>query len=900
MIRTIKNILFFFLISCAYLPAQQKDTLKLTYIEKFLPYGLIQKVPENMPRVGIALSGGGSRSLSQIGVLKAFEEKHIPVEDIVGTSMGSIVGGLYSAGYSLEELDSIVNKNNWDEFFSVEQSHRNELFVDQKITEDRALISLRLQGLTPVLPKSISSGQRGANFLNLLSLNAPLQTNESFDDYLFKFRAVSSDLVGGKEIILDKGPLGLAMRASSSVTFLLPPVRKDSLLLVDGGLVANIPVKETRNLGADMVIAVNTSSPLYQRNELNLPWTIADQLVSIPMQILNDQQLNEADYVIKPDLNDRKNSDFKNLEGLIKEGYNSAVPVVKKISADFEKKFKADLNIGLKYYENLTIENSSDLSLKLFDRISGKDSISNKDLLYELYLLNKNNEYNKLYFVVNDEGSTSSLKIFDTPNPIVKDFEITGDSLVTKSEIEKKIIPLLNKPYSPVNTLNTALEIMRLYKQKGYSFARIKSLRFDPYTQILFIDLSEGIISGISVAGNMRTNKNIITRELPLRVGDVFKYSNAERGLTNLRSTNLFDQVEMDVTDSSGESEITVNVIEKISGVVRFGLRIDNENLTQLSVDVRDENFLGTGTEIGAIFSGGIRNRSYTLEQKANRVFDSYLAYKIRAFYEFNDVNVYKDDSVKAPNRFSRSKYGEYRQIFYGGSFGIGTQVMRFGNIFAEARFQNDRIKNKSNYTGSTDNIFVTALRFSLLVDSQNDYPYPTDGFLIKSYYETAQTALGGDIGYTKFLFDYKSIFSPAPRHTFSLRGVLGYSDKTLPLSEQFSFGGQNSFFGLHDYEYRGRQILSASFEYRYELPIKIFFDTYLKVRYDLGSIWAEREQIRFKDLKHGVGATLSFNTPIGPADFSVGKSFYFTNTLLKNTVIWGPTLFYFTIGYYY
>ena len=142
MLRSIRNIFLFILILNPFVFAQRIDTLKLNYSEKILPFGLIEKVPDNLPKLGIALSGGGARSISQIGVLKAFKEKNIPIEYIVGTSMGSIVGGLYAAGYSLDEIDSLITKNNWNEFFSVEQSSRNELFVDQKITDDKALISL--------------------------------------------------------------------------------------------------------------------------------------------------------------------------------------------------------------------------------------------------------------------------------------------------------------------------------------------------------------------------------------------------------------------------------------------------------------------------------------------------------------------------------------------------------------------------------------------------------------------------------------------------------------------------------------------------------------------------------------------------------------------------------------
>ena len=106
-------------------------------------------------------------------------------------------------------------------------------------------------------------------------------------------------------------------------------------------------------------------------------------------------------------------------------------------------------------------------------------------------------------------------------------------------------------------------------------------------------------------------------------------------------------------------------------------------------------------------------------------------------------------------------------------------------------------------------------------------------------------------------------------------------------------------FFGLRKDGLRGRQIFLTSLEYRYKLPFEIFFDTYFSVRYDLGSIWGEQEEIRFRDLKHGIGTSLSFDTPIGPARFSVGKSFLFEKSA-GNPIVWGDTVFYFSIGYYY
>jgi NTE family protein len=194
----------------------------------------------------------------------------------------------------------------------------------------------------------------------------------------------------------------------------------------------------------------------------------------------------------------------------------------------------------------------------------------------------------------------------------------------------------------------------------------------------------------------------------------------------------------------------------------------------------------------------------------------------------------------------------------------------------------------------------VVSLMVSSIIDSQDKYPFPKKGFLVKTSYETAQKVLGGDISYTKFLLDYKNYLPIDDANTLVPGFVIGFADNTLPLGQQFSLGGQNSFFGLRENDYRGRQIFLTSLKYRYFLPFKIFFDTYLSLRYDLGSIWTTRKEIRFKDLRHGIGATVAFDTPLGPADFSVGRSFLFEGRLNRSTILVGPLYFYFTIGYYY
>ncbi|WP_081489472.1 patatin-like phospholipase family protein [Melioribacter roseus] len=893
-----KRLLITLFFSCLTISmAQRSDTLRLDLEGRLLPFGLEEQIPANRPRIGLALSGGGARALTQIGILKFLEEIDLPVDMIVGTSMGSIIGGLYASGYSVDYLDSIALSTDWNGIFTSESSNRNELFVDQKITQDKAVLSLRLEGLKPIIPRSLNSGLKGSAFLNLLALNAPVKTND-FDKLIYKYRAVCTDLVNGREVIIGKGSLGLAMQASSSVSFLLPPVQYDSLTLVDGGIVANIPVKETRRLGADIVIAGNAVSPLYSESELNYPWVLADQLISIPMHLLNKEQLENADLVIQPDLTGIRNTDFKNIAGLIEKGYIAA----KEKETELKNLYLKHLRRKIKndnVYRNVKI-NPADRIEFYFDSRTVVDSIDGVELTLILSRIKKDFGLKDAAFEIKVLNDTTYLNLIKNEYPAVMKIEFEGDSAVSRYQLMQIARKQIGKPACPKHLFKVALEIMNLYRRSGFPIADIKKVDFNKQDGTLKFLIEEGAIDEIKLTGRYRAKREIILREFPIKRGEPFKLVDAEKGLMNLRSTDLFEQIELTVDRRNEKNILSLKMIERPSSVIRFGMRVDNENFTQFSVDIRDENFNGTGTEIGAIIAGGIRNRSFIIEHKANRVFDTYMTYKVRAFYEFNDVNVYKDDTTAAFNQFKRIKSGEYRQIFYGGTFGIGAQVKRIGNVMAEARFQEDRIKNKSNAEKLTGNVIISALRFSIAVDTQNDYPFPTGGVYLRTYYETAQAALGGDVGYTKLFFDYKNVFSPLSSHTVTLRTTIGVADNTLPLTQQFSLGGQNMFFGFRNDEYRGRQILNVSAEYRYKLPVKIFFDAYFKLRYDIGSAWEKREAIRYKDLKHGIGATLSFDTPIGPADFSVGRSFFFKDRLPKNTLVKGEPFFYFTIGYYY
>ena len=881
---------------------QETINVTLSLREKSLPFGLKKKVPVAKPIVSLALSGGGSRAISHLGVLKAIEELNIPIDHIIGTSMGSVVGGLYSAGYKLEDLDSLITRINWEELFFVTGADRTDLFVDQKITEDKDLFTIRLDGLNPVFPQSLNTGKKISNLLTSITLNAPINKYNSFDDLLFKFRAVTTELVSGNRIVVKDGALSEAMRASSNVSFLLPPIKIDSMLLVDGGLVDNLPIKTAEELNPDYIIASDATSSLRSQDELIYPWEIADQLVTIPSRKLWEENKNKADILITQDLKKRKNDNFKNLDEIILFGYNSSISKLEKVNSEIKNKFLANLEDEDFVFENVKFKSNPNLlEKKLADLFANNLSIKKSELLYYLYSFYEDGNYQDISASV-EIDSNSTIQVYYEFNKSVSSVNLTGISLFPIDSVLTYFESIINKPYNSQNVLNSVLSLIRHYRNHDFMFATIDEVFFDEASGTLKVSINEGEISELVIEGNENTLPSIISREFPKISENYLLKEEFDENLQNLSSTDLFDNIVVRFqTDDSLKNRLKISLDEKLPNVLRLGFRIDNENFTQVAADLRNENLFGTGSELGFSFTGGTRNISYVLEHKTNRIFDTYLTYKAQAFYKFNDVNQYKDDDSDEEGRFSRSRFAEYRQRFYGGFIGIGALYKKLGTLTAELKYERNEIENIFSFPEDNEyKLDISSLRFRLQIDSQNKYPFPTRGIYLNTFYETAQKFLGGDVSFARFSFDYSSFFTFKQSHTVKPRIIFGFADETLPLSQQFNFGGQSVFAGYRDYEFRGRQIFISSLQYRYKLPFKIYFDTYIKVRYDIGSSWINQEKIRLNDLRHGLGLTVSFDTPVGPADFMVGRSLYLKDTSPKRIASRGPFMFYFTIGYYY
>jgi len=206
------------------------------------------RADQRRPVIGLVLSGGGARGVVHLGVLKVLEELRVPIDIITGTSMGAVVGGLYSRGYSPAELDKLLSEVDWNDLF-IDKPPRIQLNFRRKEVDFNFLSKLELgvKNGGIVIPSGLIYGQK----LNLLLKSLTLSAPEQFDLLPIRFRAVAADIETGEEVVLSQGSLATAMRASLSIPGIFAPVEWNGRLLVDGGFADNVPVRLARELGAN-------------------------------------------------------------------------------------------------------------------------------------------------------------------------------------------------------------------------------------------------------------------------------------------------------------------------------------------------------------------------------------------------------------------------------------------------------------------------------------------------------------------------------------------------------------------------------------------------------------------------------------------------------------------------
>ena len=425
------------------------------------------------PKVGVVLSGGGAKGIAHVGALKYIEEKGIPIDYIAGTSMGSLVGGLYSVGYSTDSIEKIIKSMNWQSLVT-DDIPRNYVIYNKRNNFGKYLITLYFDGKLKVdLPGGLVSGQNLQLFINKFFWNE--FGHNDFSKFPIPFYCVGADIITGKPVILEKGDLHDALRASIAVPLVFSPMRIDTMLLVDGGVYNNFPVKEMKDRGVDIVIGVDVGFEPHTQEELKSLNNVSDQVFWISNVDNHEKEVRYCDILIKPQLGKYSLSSFTAVDTLVSLGREAAV------------KEDKSLDSLVAYFSK-------------FD-----------DSHYKLKIIPESNPLLLSNIKINGLEDASSERFFRDNFMLPVNYPVTAD-MVNDAILRER--GTLN--YKSVSYNIDSLNCMNIYVKKNNSRYNFQvGLNFDSYSYgklVLNADINNGLsnLSQINIFADISRNPGIV------------------------------------------------------------------------------------------------------------------------------------------------------------------------------------------------------------------------------------------------------------------------------------------------------------------------------------------------------------------------------------------------------
>jgi predicted acylesterase/phospholipase RssA len=500
---------------------------------------------EDHPKIGLVLSGGGARGFAHIGTLKLIDSLQIPIDYIVGTSMGGIIGGLYASGYTGNEIEKLVLASNWVELLE-DQLPRSETPYLEKKDDSAFFIELGLDGFKPVIPSGFVSGQLAS--LLLADLTSGVGTIRNFNNLPIPFKCVAVDLVTGSEVVLQKGSLAKAMRATMSLPSIFSPVEWGDSLLIDGGMLNNFPSDVLREMGTDVIIGVNIGSQLAPKEELNNLVDIFSQtmvLTDFPKQRRNYEL---CDLIITPDLGEFTTLDFENekVKNIIQRGIRAASENKNQL-LELKKKYVYDLS-----GENIIEDADSIIQIISAITISGETSYT-LEYLYEL--------------------------IGHSPSD-------TLDVIMLKDNISK-------------------MKTSGLFKEVEYEIQRLSKNNFNLHFKLS--EKKQPLIFGFTIIGNENLHFDFIISLLGSKPGDPFDKQLLNKQIKYMFGLGYFENITYILEPvRDNYIRVIITVKEKPIRKLRLGIRYDDRYkvVGTVGIQVTNTPIVGLRGELFVQFAG--------------------------------------------------------------------------------------------------------------------------------------------------------------------------------------------------------------------------------------------------------------------------------------------------------
>lgn len=720
------------------------------------------------PKIGLVLSGGGARGFAHIGALKMLDSLQIPIDYIVGASMGGIAGALYSIGYSGHDLEHIVHKTDWNEIFS-DIPRRTELpYLVRKETGKFQLV-FGLDGVKPVIPSGIIYGQKVS--LLFSSLTFPYESITDFDKLPIPYRCVAVDLVTGNQVILKSGSLAKAMRATMAIPTVFTPVEYGDSLLIDGGFSNNLPINIAKEMGADIVIAVDVESPLKKRKQLGTVLSVLEQ--TIGLLGLEQRRRNEKliDIHIRPDLEAFTPGDF-----------------------------------------------DDDQIVKIIQRgcIAAQDNVEQLLKLKEKYHLHR----------MQEPGITA----LANKQPRIYDLQITGHTAIPFSFIYQQ---LHIKPTDRLD-LSFLKDRIAEMKSSGYfenvSYEIVPLSESDIRLIIHVKEKQKPMIFGITIEGNDVLPFTFIYQLLGVQPGNKLDTEALNSRIMELYGLGYFEYIKYEV-EPIGENKVTLKleIKELPTQRMRVGLRYDDFHKLVGIVNVLGVNWLIPGLRFEEELQfAGLVNYNSKIYYPTRTI--SMPVYPLLNF-GFKDIptNIYDGGGGDLIASYkNRSSYiGVGSGLLFKKCFNAEIEYQHeYMNVTPNIAFSDPSIFPTWKHE-------LRKVQASMTIDKLDDVLLPRSGFDVRSYYEGSFKELHSDLNYALFSTAANIYHTFHQRHTTRFFAYWG-TTKTVPIYKYLNLGKPEYFIGLDYDQLFGTQIGILRFDYRYQYKKDIFFKLMANIAHNL------------------------------------------------------------------
>jgi NTE family protein len=877
-VRIIAASMFLFFISFPVSPCYPEQTvIRFTLDYQTIHGGL--KVPavsvaDGTPRLGLALAGGGAKAAAAVGVLKVLEQEGIPVAAVAGTSMGAAVGGLFAAGYRGAEIERIFLANDWNDIFN-DKPARSFLTQEQKEAGSKHLLEFTFREGRFIPPYGLTAGQKLTNLLVARTLAASFEADLDFNRLKVPFRAIATDIETGEAVVLDSGLLHDAVRASTAIPLVFQPVEVRGRLLVDGGLVNNLPVDVARSLASDVVIAVDASAKLEKKERLVSIVEIMSQSISLQVRRESERQAARADLLILPDTSEFSFTDFPAMKSIINRGEDAARAALPRIR-ELMKPKKPIAGDGERYHiTSLSVRGNnavSDVTLRLaLAPVLSPREATGPEIRKTLAGVYRLGHFSDVSLSLQKEGAGHLALLTVKENPLITAITVTGNTVIPKASFLSALDWQLGKPLNATRAAAELDKIVETYRNAGYLLARVERTQIKEDGTLELV-LYEGRVDSIMLTGHTKTSRYLIRRETLTRAGKPLNFEDAAYDIQHLYALDYFESLSVDAARSGqGGLDLTLKIKEKPANRIRLGLRYDLEDHFTGLTDLMVDNVGGRGVKVFLNTRYG-NYTDATFGYRSPVVLRTNFLHTIDAFYRDRNYFIYEN----------KHKVQELDITRKGAEVAFGYQWFRFGDTYLRYRFVSDTATELLGAAPPEEEARIGTWAFLSTVDTRDSSTFPHQGTLFKFSYETADPAYGGNAEYRKTSLHAQAFVPAGERHTVMLEAAGGAGSGNIPYEEKYGIGGADylismPLLGYQRREFTGDNLLSFSAAYRFRIldyQLSLLKAVYLNLAYQAGNVWNTRDQMSFHDLRTGAGIGLHADTIVGPAklDFARGE----------------------------